>query len=250
MTDIPAPAIYDPVITESSLDRILRSIMREMVDVDMVSRMVNTAVDTRLGGVQNMVNAIDRAQQASYTQFELTARDLRQSNEAVQKTMLQISSTLSSIQTRQDDDRKRISDVFKRVDTHDAELQSLRAQIARIENAQGEIHIDIHGDPNQALRPSIRGLLNELNSKLETGLKEIKTEFGDIKQKQAEHDRYINRQRKLLGVVWGSVKAIWEKKLYRYILATAVGGAILGAIAGSPQGTELIKLITNALAGK
>ena len=250
MTDIPQAPVIDHIITESSLDRILRSVMREMVDVDMVARMVNTAVDSRMQGVQNMVNTIDRAQQTSYIQFEQTARDLRASNESVQKTMLQISNSLSGLQTGRDDDRKRISDMFRRVETHDDELEKLRAEIAQIKNEQGEIHIDIHGDPNQALRPSIRGLLTELDSKLDTGLREIKTEFVDIKKKQAEHDRYITKQQQFINIVWGSVKNIWEKKLYRYIIATAIGGALLGAFAGSPGGIDLIEHIIKLLAGK
>lgn len=244
--DAPMPPVVDTLVTRKSLEEILRSVLQDVVSNDTVIRMVNVAVDTRTENMRTLISGIDAANRDIYRQFEMSARETRESNAAVQKTMTEISTTLARVQTSQEDDRKRISDVFKRVETHDSELDKIKDQLARIENQQSELRVDVHGDPNQALRPSIHGLLTAMSTKLDDRFSGIESNMKEIKDELKTHGAYIERRKAFEAFIWSWGVKLWSNKVYRYGLYIT-GASVLGILGlNTPAGIDFITRLVHA----
>lgn len=251
MVDPVAPP-PEQVVTHASLEEILRSVLSDVVSEGALVKMVNYAVDNRVENMRTIISGIDQYQRNSFQDFKSAANDFRASNEKNQAVMGQLIERMARAETGQEADRRRISDIFKRVESQETELESLKDQIIRIENKTDNNRIDIHGDANQAQRPSIHSLLKSLETKLDGGFAGIQADMHIIKETQTRHEAYISRRQSIETWVFKTLKGMWQKQLTRWALLAGlpVIGTLFVAAADPKVAEGIAKFISLLLTGK
>jgi predicted nucleic acid-binding Zn-ribbon protein len=251
MTDLTAPP-PDAVVTHSSLEQVLRSVLSDVVSEGTLIKMVNVAVENRTENMRSLISGIDQTQRNSFQDFKDASREFKSTADGLRQTMTDISARVVRAETSQEADSRRISDVYRRVDVHDQQLDQLRDQMTRIENAQVELRIDIHGDDKQALRPSIHSLLREMDSKLDQKFAGIETDIRVIKDTQERHEAWITRRKAIETWAFKILNNLWERQLTRWALITGlpVMGGLFVAAADPRIANGIGKFISLLLNGK
>lgn len=251
MTDQTAPP-PEKVVTHASLEVILRAVLQDVVSEGALVKMVNAAVDNRVENMRTIISGIDRDQRNSFQDFKIAAGDFRTSSEKFQQAMADIGARMARTETSQEADKRRISDVFKIVEGHEKELDSIKEQLATINNTAAELRIDIHGDAQQTMRPSIHSLLRGLDMKLDEKFGGIQADIRVIKDTQTRHEAYISRRQSVETWIFSTIKGMWNKQLSRWaLIAGAPVIATLLVAAADPKVAQTIaKFISLLLTGQ
>lgn len=204
----------DPMTIEN-MRELLRTVMADVVTSNQVRPLVEAAVDhamtLRVEGINRGISAIDAAQRSAYADFKETANQFRETLQRFTDLANSLSIKVGTVETRQDDDRKRISDLVRRVEHVETEsataTTSLRNEVAQMKEQLGDLKADIHGDKENTTRPSVFSLLDKLDKKMDT-----------ISGVQAQQAEYINKRRGIESAIFNlGTKAVSSSSL-RYIL--------------------------------
>ncbi len=251
MTDIPhispvsANAQY---VTREMMDSVLRSILGDLVTTDVVAKMVHAAVELRLDNHRTLITSIDTAQRNSFQDFKDASKDYRDSTERLNAALGAFNERTARIETGQAADRSRMGEAISKIDLQEARLDRLEERVGKVENANNELRIDIHGDVNQALRPSLHSMIRSLEQKVDG----VNAGINTIKETQDRHESYINRRKNIEQWVKDVITSLWGNKVSR--LAILSGLPVIGTVFASaldPRiGEAVAQFITSILTGK
>lgn len=219
-------------MTRDDFADILRTVMADVVTTGMlrplVTAEVDHAVDLRIDGVNARVSAIDSSQRDAYRNFEKTADDFRKALQSFTELANSLKVNVSAVETKQGDDRKRISDLVRRVDHIESESTAatnrLSTDMAALKEQVGDLKADIHGDKENTTRPSVFSLLDKLDKKMDA-----------ISGVQAQQAEYINKRRGIESAIFNlGTKAVGStslKFIIKWGLIFGTGGGALAMLA-------------------
>ena len=194
----PSPA---PALDRDSLKAIMRDVIAEVVQAELLKPLVNAAVAERMEFMRQQISAIDVAQREAYSQFNSTANRVQQSADTFNTTARQLIENVGALKATDNNQAEDIREIKERVDRIEARQTTTDSRLQGIENVQKELHTDIHGNAQDTLRPSIFSMFRTLDHKLDTRFGAIESNIKEIKETQQRHDAFISRQQMIVNLV-------------------------------------------------
>lgn len=247
---LPDPVITDELVTRRTLESVLRTVLQDVVSNDTLVRMINTAVDTRMENVRTLVSGIDKDQRNSFQDFKDASRSFQQTAEKLELAMTGISQRVTRTETERESDARRISDLNKKVEAQDVELENLREKLENLTTKTEQIHIDIHGSMTETNRKSVFTAIEGLGQNINSKFAEVATRLDSMETKLDIHDAYIVRRKAVEAFLMKWALGMWSNKVYRYAVYT-FGFSVLGIISlNTPPGIDFLTRLIHAVIGK
>lgn len=247
---LPDPVITDELVTRRTLESVLRTVLQDVVSNDTLVRMINTTVDTRMENVRTLVSGIDKDQRNSFQDFKDASRSFQQTAEKLELAMTGISQRVTRTETERESDARRISDLNKKVEAQDVELENLREKLENLTTKTEQIHIDIHGSMTETNRKSVFTAIEGLGRKIDDMGAGVNTRFDKVELEIKAHDDYIVRRKAFEAFVVKAAMNVWSNKVYRWGLYT-LGFSVLGILGlNTPPGIDFLTRLIHAVIGK
>lgn len=242
------PPAQQPIAPPSDWERVLRSVLVDVVTVNMVKPLVETEVKRQGEFWDLKISGIDTDQRNSWREFRETTQEIRNSFESIRQAMTQVSTQIASLTTNDQGHEDKLKKIEERIERLESKAVAADSRMQGIEAVQVDLHTDIHGGSDDGLRPSIHSMFKSLDAKLDSKFTTIEGSIQEIKATQQRHDAYISRQQMVINVIWKQAKTLWSNRLWRYSLITfaATSGAVL--LANTPGGLAVLNEIVKALA--
>lgn len=247
---LPDPVITDELVTRRTLESVLRTVLQDVVSNDTLVRMINTTVDTRMENVRTLVSGIDKDQHNSFQDFKDASRSFQQTAEKLELAMTGISQRVTRTETERESDARRISDLNKKVEAQDVELENLREKLENLTTKTEQIHIDIHGSMTETNRKSVFTAIEGLGQNINSKFAEVATRLDSMETKLDIHDAFIVRRKAVEAFLMKWALGMWSNKVYRYAVYT-FGFSVLGIIGlNTPPGIDFLTRLVHAVIGK
>jgi len=247
---LPDPVITDELVTRRTLESVLRTVLQDVVSNDTLVRMINTTVDTRMENVRTLVSGIDKDQRNSFQDFKDASRSFQQTAEKLELALTSVSQRVTRTETERESDARRISDLSKRIETQDVELESLREKLETLTSKTEQIHMDIHGSLTETNRKSVFTAIEGLGQNINSKFAEVATRLDTMETKLDLHDDYIVRRKAFEAFVVKAAMNVWSNKVYRWGLYT-LGFSVLGILGlNTPPGIDFLTRLVHAVMGK
>lgn len=252
-----SPTSDSPVVEYQPLDRdslkaIMRDVIAEVLQGELLKPLVNAAVAERLEFMRQQISAIDVAQRQAYEQFNTASTRMQAAADKFQdtaRTVMETNGGLRATDAAQQQDITEIKEHLKRVD---GRLESFDKRLDNAEHRQASLHADIHGSPTETNRQNVFTAIGLVGRKIDEMSTGLNARMDTMEAKLIVHDVYIARRRAVETWVVKVAKSLWEKQLTRWALITGLplAGGLFVAAADPRVADGIAKFISLVLSGK
>lgn len=247
-----SPVIDQPPLDRDSLKAIMRDVIAEVLQGELLKPLVNAAVAERLEFTRQQISAIDVAQRQAFEQFNTASTRMQTAADKFQdtaRTVMETNGGLRATDAAQQQDISEIKDHLKKID---GRLESFDKRLDNAENKQVNLHADIHGSPTETNRQNVFTAIGLVGRKIDEMSTGLNARMDTMEAKLIVHDVYIARRRAVETWVVKVAKGLWEKQLTRWALITGLplAGGLFVAAADPRIADGIAKFISLVLSGK